>query len=131
MFVLCGSNIRMNYIIITVHSDDFESLKFSLLYPFNTITMRCLRAYLESMYNLIKDKVNCTVILYVAGIYRTFHSSCQDHKCLNLKQNSGCSSDWLERCVRDAEAAGSSPATPTSNFRDLEAGLFSLNPQCQ
>ena len=27
--------------------------------------------------------------------------------------NSGCGSVWLERCVRDAEAGGSNPLTPT------------------
>ena len=26
---------------------------------------------------------------------------------------SGCGSVWLERCVRDAEAGGSNPLTPT------------------
>ena len=28
-------------------------------------------------------------------------------------QLSGCGSVWLERCVRDAEAGGSNPLTPT------------------
>ena len=30
--------------------------------------------------------------------------------CVHL---SGCGSVWLERCVRDAEAGGSNPLTPT------------------
>ena len=29
---------------------------------------------------------------------------------------SGCGSAWLERCVRDAEAGGSNPLTPTIFF---------------
>ena len=29
---------------------------------------------------------------------------------------SGCGSVWLERCVRDAEAGGSNPLTPTIFF---------------
>ena len=29
---------------------------------------------------------------------------------------SGCGSVWLERCVRDAEAGGSNPLTPTILF---------------
>ena len=37
----------------------------------------------------------------------------QFQNIVNLYLRPGCSSDWLERCVRDAEAAGSSPATPT------------------
>ena len=35
---------------------------------------------------------------------------------------SGCGSVWLERCVRDAEAGGSNPLTPT---------IFFLNPLFQ
>ena len=31
-------------------------------------------------------------------------------------QLSGCGSVWLERCVRDAEAGGSNPLTPTIFF---------------
>ncbi len=37
----------------------------------------------------------------------------------NLKladYKSGCGSVWLERCVRDAEAGGSNPLTPTIFF---------------
>ena len=41
---------------------------------------------------------------------------------------SGCGSAWLERCVRDAEAGGSNPLTPTIFFvlwsPVLSAGLF-------
>ena len=30
-----------------------------------------------------------------------------------ILRKSGCGSAWLERCVRDAEVAGSNPVTPT------------------
>ena len=32
---------------------------------------------------------------------------------------SGCGSVWLERCVRDAEAGGSNPLTPTIFFAQI------------
>ena len=41
---------------------------------------------------------------------------------------SGCGSVWLERCVRDAEAGGSNPLTPTiflfSEIQSFMAGFF-------
>ena len=33
-----------------------------------------------------------------------------------VDNKSGCGSVWLERCVRDAEAGGSNPLTPTIFF---------------
>ena len=38
---------------------------------------------------------------------------------LRLFHFPGCSSAWLERCVRDAEVAGSNPVTPISIDKDL------------
>ena len=43
---------------------------------------------------------------------------------------SGCGSVWLERRVRDAEAAGSNPVTPTREWKplnDVFEGFFDWN----
>ena len=37
-------------------------------------------------------------------------------QCKKFVHLSGCGSAWLERCVRDAEAGGSNPLTPTIFF---------------
>ena len=45
-----------------------------------------------------------------------------------VDNKSGCGSVWLERCVRDAEAGGSNPLTPTiflfSAIQSFMAGFF-------
>ena len=38
------------------------------------------------------------------------------------RHKSGCGSVWLERCVRDAEAGGSNPLTPTIFFAVFSKG---------
>ena len=43
---------------------------------------------------------------------------------------SGCGSVWLERCVRDAEAGGSNPLTPTIFFAQM-GGIGNNHPQKQ
>ena len=40
---------------------------------------------------------------------------------------SGCGSVWLERCVRDAEAGGSNPLTPTIFFCSLQSSIFAAS----
>ena len=49
-------------------------------------------------------KATWKVIYYAATVRITY------------KHLSGCGSVWLERCVRDAEAGGSNPLTPTIFF---------------
>ena len=40
-------------------------------------------------------------------------------QCKKFVHLSGCGSAWLERCVRDAEAGGSNPLTPTIFFAQM------------
>ena len=49
-------------------------------------------------------------------------------QCKKFVHLSGCGSAWLERCVRDAEAGGSNPLTPTiflfSVIQSFMTGFF-------
>ena len=47
---------------------------------------------------------------------------------LRLRNKSGCGSVWLERCVRDAEAGGSNPLTPTIFLLFSKAKKWSMKP---
>ncbi len=55
----------------------------------------------------------------------------QKSKIKNQKSHTGRSSAWLERCVRDAEVAGSNPVAPTLiKGWSVRANLFSMAETC-
>ena len=70
-----------------------------------------------------------------SNLRTTLKHSCGEIDESNIEypilRKSGCGSAWLERCVRDAEVAGSNPVTPTRNqissSRLFVASCFSLD----